>query len=115
MSVSTRVLVPNGVLFITDIQGGDSPQPVRGARVLSTPSCIGFACEFDSEGETDIWLGPAAEQRPVTFWCLKASWKRPAERWSLTGRWRNCAHCARDPDHYTRPHLAEPAKSSEQK
>jgi len=64
---SAKIAVPNGILFVTDIQGDESPQPVRGARVLSTPSCIGFACEFDSEGETDVWLGSSGPARRDHF------------------------------------------------
>jgi hypothetical protein len=58
---STKVAVPNGVLFITDVSGGKTPQPVRGASFLSTPSCIAFTCRIDSEGETEISIGAATD------------------------------------------------------
>jgi hypothetical protein len=51
---SVRVAVPNGVIFITDSRGGTPPTPVRGAMVLSTPSCVAVGCMIDSEGLTDI-------------------------------------------------------------
>ena len=55
----TKIRVPNGVLFISDPQGGKMPEPVRGAMFLATPSCIGFGCKIDCEGETEIVMGPA--------------------------------------------------------
>jgi hypothetical protein len=51
---SVRVAVPNGVIFITDSRGGTPPVPVRGAMVLSTPSCVAVGCMIDCEGLTDI-------------------------------------------------------------
>lgn len=56
-----KISVPNGVLFVTDAQGGIEPAPIRGAQVLSTPSCVAFACQIDCEGETTISAGDAKD------------------------------------------------------
>jgi hypothetical protein len=54
---SVKVRGPNGVVFVRDSRGGVAPEPVRGAQVLSTPSCIALACMIDGEGETSILIG----------------------------------------------------------
>jgi len=59
ISHSAKIAAPNGVLFISDSARRNMPSPVRGAMFLATPSCIGFGCKIDSEGETEIIMGPA--------------------------------------------------------
>jgi hypothetical protein len=56
---SARVAVPNGVLCLEDERGGTPPHPVRGANLLATSSCIFVGCMIDSEGETEVMVGPA--------------------------------------------------------
>jgi hypothetical protein len=41
--------------------GGEPPVPVRGAMVLSTPSCVSIGCCPEIDGETEIRLGPIDE------------------------------------------------------
>ena len=54
-----EIQAPNGLIFISDVAGGEPPEPVWGAKILSTPSCISVACEIDCEGPTTITLGPS--------------------------------------------------------
>jgi hypothetical protein len=67
MSISTKVAPPNSLLFISDPDGGVAPEPVSGAQILSTPSCISVACLMFQDGETEVTLGPAREVDPGSF------------------------------------------------
>jgi hypothetical protein len=64
MSQSRRIAPPNSLLFIEDISGGEAPQPVWGAQILATPSCVSVSCLAFMDGETEIELGSAAEVDP---------------------------------------------------
>jgi hypothetical protein len=64
MPSSTRIGVPNGVIFVTDSRGGSIPDPVQGLLVQSTPSCIGVECMIDSEGDTEVVMGATREVDP---------------------------------------------------
>lgn len=57
MVKSVKIAPPNSLLFISDPNGGEAPDPVRGAPVLSTPSCISVACLMWQDGETEVSLG----------------------------------------------------------
>jgi len=57
MIKSIRIAPSNSLLFISDPNGGEAPDPVRGALVLSTPSCISVACLMWQDGETEVSLG----------------------------------------------------------
>ena len=61
MHRSARVSPPNSIVFISDPNGGEAPDPVWGAMILSTPSCISVGCLPEVDGETEITLGPAQE------------------------------------------------------
>jgi hypothetical protein len=54
----------NSLLFIEDVSGGTPPEPIWGAKVLSTPSCISFACFPEQDGPTEIAIGPSNEVEP---------------------------------------------------
>jgi len=47
-------------LFIEDAKGGKPPEPIWGAQIHSTPSCISFACFPEIDGPTEISIGPSA-------------------------------------------------------
>jgi hypothetical protein len=47
----------NSLLFISDLDGGKAPEPIRGAMVLSTPSCISFGTYPEQDGSTEVTLG----------------------------------------------------------
>jgi len=58
---SIRVAPPNSIVFISDPDGGEAPEPVWGAMILATPSCISVECFPEVDGETEITLGSAIE------------------------------------------------------
>ena len=62
-----KVSPVNSLLFMTDAGGGIPPEPVWGAKIQSTPTCISFACFPEQDGPTDIVLGPRNEIKPTTF------------------------------------------------
>lgn len=61
MHQSIRVSPPNSLVFISDPDGGQAPIPVRGAMILSSPSCVSVGCFPEIDGETEITLGPTSE------------------------------------------------------
>jgi hypothetical protein len=64
MSQSTRVSPPNSIVFISDPNGGVAPRPVRGALILSSPSCVSVGCKMEQDGPTMFVLGRAPEVDP---------------------------------------------------
>jgi len=54
-----KIAPPNSLVFISDSNGGVPPRPVRGAWILSTPSCISVGCLTFADGETEFTLGPS--------------------------------------------------------
>jgi hypothetical protein len=60
----TRVRPVNSLLFLSDPNGGQAPEPIHGAMIWSTPSCIAFVCYPEQDGPTEIVLGSAAEVDP---------------------------------------------------
>ena len=56
--VLTKTIRPmNSLIFISDSDGGEPPQPVRGAHLLSTSSCISVVCFPEPDGPTEVVLG----------------------------------------------------------
>ena len=66
MSTTLRITPMNSMLFLSDPDGGEPPIPVWGAKILSTPSCISFACNPEVDGPTEISLGTRQEVDPKT-------------------------------------------------
>lgn len=64
MQCSVRMALPNSMLFISGGDGGDPPEPIRGAMILSTPTCISVGCYPENDGNTEIILGPVSEVDP---------------------------------------------------
>jgi hypothetical protein len=63
--MQTITLTPtNSLLFISDVDGGTPPEPVRGPMILSTSSCISFRCLPEPDGPTEVVLGDAHEVGP---------------------------------------------------
>src|SRR5215510_5438618 len=58
---SIRLAVPNAILFIQDPDRWDPPEPTDDSGVWSNPSGIAVSCLPDSEGDTDITIGPVSE------------------------------------------------------
>jgi len=60
----------NSLIFISDLNGGDAPNPIRDVPILATPSCISVACYPEQEGATDVTLGDMQDVdpgRPANF------------------------------------------------
>lgn len=65
--VMKLVIAPmNSLLFLSESDGGEPPEPVWGAQILSTASCISFACYPEQDGPTEISLGARNEVDPGT-------------------------------------------------
>ncbi|WP_342359658.1 hypothetical protein [Terrarubrum flagellatum] len=58
---SIDVSPPNSILFISDIDGGTPPMPVRGAMILASPSGVSVACYPEQDGPTTIVIGAMNE------------------------------------------------------
>jgi hypothetical protein len=54
----------NSILFVSDPDGGSPPDPVWGAEILATDSCISIGCYPSMDRETTITLGRAADVDP---------------------------------------------------
>lgn len=61
MAQTTRVAPMNSIVFVEDQGGGEGPEPVWGASILATDSCISVACFPEVDGETTIVLGRVDE------------------------------------------------------
>jgi hypothetical protein len=64
MRQTKRIRPINSLVFISDRDGGEPPTPIRGIRLLSTPSCISVGCYPEQDGDTEIVLGPRREVDP---------------------------------------------------
>jgi hypothetical protein len=51
----------NSLLFLSDMDRGIPPEPVRGAAISASASCISFICFPEQDGLTEVVLGEAAE------------------------------------------------------
>lgn len=54
----------NSIVFISDLDGGVSPDPVWGATILATSSCVSVACFPEIDGPTELFLGRVGEVDP---------------------------------------------------
>lgn len=64
MLTTIKISPVNSLLFVSDIGGGTPPEPVWGAKILSTPSCISFACFPEQDGPTVVTVGSPSEITP---------------------------------------------------
>ena len=62
--ITCRVVPMNSLLFISGPDGGIPPIPVWGVMILSTRSCISFACYPEQDGPTDVTLGWSRDVDP---------------------------------------------------
>ena len=60
MQVTKRSL-QNGLVFVSDIDGGESVWPVTGASVEATASCVNARCRHEVDVEAELTLLGAAE------------------------------------------------------
>ncbi|MBM3529055.1 MAG: hypothetical protein FJX62_13280 [Alphaproteobacteria bacterium] len=64
MQRSTKISPPNSIVFVEDLKGGEPPNPIWGATILATPSCISVACYPEQDGPTEIALGNVPDVDP---------------------------------------------------
>jgi hypothetical protein len=57
----------NSILFISDRDGGVPPEPVRGADIAATSSCISFRCFPEQDGPTEVVLGESFRVEPASL------------------------------------------------
>lgn len=58
---SQLVAVPNALLFVRDSWLKDRPSINGAAFFWTTRSCVAVSCRPDSDGETELTLGPAPQ------------------------------------------------------
>jgi hypothetical protein len=70
VSKSISIAPANSLLFISDPDGGETPEISRGTRLWSTRSCIAVGCYPFMDGPTTVTIGPSDEvgtDKPATF------------------------------------------------
>ena len=77
MSVKVSIAPMNSLLFLSDPGGGQPPVPVWGAKILSTPSCVSFACFPEQDGPTEITIGPKSEIEPGALLVFEGELETP--------------------------------------
>ena len=78
MAVLKLSIAPmNSLLFLSDPDGGEAPNPVWGAQIQSTASCISFGCFFNEDGPTEISLGKRHEVDPGTVPAFEGDLETP--------------------------------------
>lgn len=75
----------NSLLFIEDVNGGTPPEPVWGAKILSTPSCISFMCFPEQDGPTEITIGPSNEIEPGPLLMFEGDLETPSRVVIISG------------------------------
>jgi hypothetical protein len=63
---SLKIAPANSLLFVSDVDGGRPPKPIRGSQIFATDSCLSIACYPWIDGETEVTLGPSSEVNPGT-------------------------------------------------
>ncbi len=57
----TKRSVQNGLVFVSDIDGGESVWPVTGASAEATASCVNARCRHEVDVEAELTLGASDE------------------------------------------------------
>lgn len=66
MSQVATIRPVNSLIFISDLNGGESPEWIRDAMVWSTRSCVAVVCHPEQDGPTEVTLGEGRELDPGT-------------------------------------------------
>ncbi|MBI2713653.1 MAG: hypothetical protein HYX37_04270 [Rhizobiales bacterium] len=85
MRQQIKISPVNSLLFIEDVNGGTPPEPVWGAKILSTPSCISFACFPEQDGPTEITIGPSNEIEPGPLLVFEGDLETPSRKLIISG------------------------------
>lgn len=64
MAVDVFITPINSILFISDTDGGETPEITRGTSIWKTSSCVAFATYPEPDGETHLILGAIDEVQP---------------------------------------------------
>jgi|SRR6185369_15700627 len=85
MRQQIKISPVNSLLFIEDVNGGTPPKPVWGATILSTPSCISFACFPEQDGPTEITIGRSHEIEPGPLLMFEGDLETPSRKIIISG------------------------------
>jgi len=77
---SLKIAPANSLLFVSDVDGGRPPEPIRGSQILTTDSCLSIACYPSIDGETEVTLGPSSEVNPGTAPAFDGELDTPSRR-----------------------------------
>ena len=61
MSLEVTVAPVNSIVFVSDLDGGETPAIERGASIWKTDSCIAFSTYPEQDGDTRLILGSINE------------------------------------------------------
>ena len=64
MASTIRIAPPYSLVFISDLDGGTSPECIGETCLWATPSCIAVGYLMFQDGETQVTLGRAQEVNP---------------------------------------------------
>lgn len=64
MTSHASLSLPNGLLFVSDVAGGDVPEFVPGEPILATGTVVAIGCLPPMDGETRVTLGPRSDVAP---------------------------------------------------
>jgi hypothetical protein len=85
MRQQIKISPVNSLLFIEDVNGGIPPEPVWGAKILSTPTCISFACFPEQNGPTEITIGPMSQIEPGPLLMFEGDLETPSRKVNISG------------------------------
>jgi hypothetical protein len=85
MRQQIKISPVNSLLFIEDVNGGTPPEPVWGAKILSTPSCISFMCFPEQDGPTEITIGPSNEVESGPLLMFDGELETPSRKVVISG------------------------------
>ncbi len=75
----------NSLLFLEDSKGGIPPEPIRGAMIWTTASCIAFACLPEVDGPTEIVIGQSSELEPGLLLVFEGELETPSRIVIISG------------------------------
>ncbi|WP_421724228.1 hypothetical protein [Bauldia sp.] len=81
-AVSTKVPVLNALVYFRDPASNDDPEidGKKRPRIWATSSCVAAGCLPDSEGDTEIVMGPSGDVTPDKQLLFDGSLETPSRR-----------------------------------
>lgn len=77
---STTIAPPNSLVLVEDPSGGEVPESMGSSVTASTDSCIAVGCRSESDGKSEVVLGPSAEMDPGTSPVLDQELSTPSRK-----------------------------------